>query len=318
MDPLGLVFALLFLAFLGAGLIVFATGRRRAFYSARLGIQGDVVVDESKPEDFLRARQGLLHLGTYEVAPSGPLAFLQREIRRAALRISAPDIVMGCLVAFFAAGFTVAALGGGIFWACVAGIWAFVLPVFFLRLRAARRIQKVEDQLADALDMVVAALHAGVAIRAALELVRTDMKDPVKAEFNDLLTRIDFGVPAPQAFREWAMPLGSRILTLLSVAMAAKWDVGGNFSDMLINLGRRVRESIRLRRRVEALTAEARFSMIIAYVAPYAVGMILWLQNPGYMERLFSDPVGVGFIQFALLLQLISIPWAWWILKIDY
>lgn len=242
--------------------------------------------------------------GVLGCVPPGRRHQIRRELRRAGLRWRPVDLLLICLLAGL-----VTAAGTHWFldaplWSLAAGALGFYLPFAALRARAARRVRRVEEQLADAIDVMVAALDAGIGIRPSMESVRNEMRPPISEEFAEILFLIDFGVPAPRAFRMWARSLDSPFVNMFAISMAAKWDVGGNYSDMLRNLAERVRESVRLRRRILALTGEARLSALIVFVVPYALGLFLWVVQPGHIELLFTHPTGIRAVKLALLLQL--------------
>jgi tight adherence protein B len=182
-------------------------------------------------------------------------------------------------------------------------------PWILVGFLATRRIQKLEAQLADAIDLMLSALQAGVGVRHSLELVRSEKKAPIRDEFHELITSIEVGVPAPDAFRQWSVAVGSRIIETFAIAMGAKWDVGGNYSDMLRNMAERIRESIRLRRRVQSLTAEARFSAMMALLMPYAIVWYLMVNDPKHLDPLFESEWGRSTLYGAITLQILSILW---------
>ena len=65
----------------------------------------------------------------------------------------------------------------------------------------------------------------------------------------------------------------------------------------------------RLRRDVATLTAEGRMSAFVLGCLPPALGLIMWVINPAYMEKLFTP--GLGYILLGLALVSMGIGFAW-------
>jgi tight adherence protein B len=211
-------------------------------------------------------------------------------------------------------------MGVGVYWllydfgvptllAVSVGCLTAYLPFMGLNTYAERRVRKLEIQLSEALDLMVSALRAGVPVRQTMELVRAEKKPPIRNEFHELISLIQLGVPPSQAFKQWAQPLGSKTLDSFAIAMATKWDVGGNYADMLLSMAERIRESIRLRRRVETLTAEAKLTTFLAILLPYGIAYIMSRMNPGHFSVLWDDPGARSILFLALLIQVGAIFW---------
>jgi tight adherence protein B len=200
-------------------------------------------------------------------------------------------------------------------WSATAAALGAWLPCAAVAALAARRIATLERQLADALDAIIAALQAGVALRQAMETVRNHHRAPIAAEFNEILTRIDAGAQASEVLRDAALLLRSKEFDLFATTLAAKWETGGNLTAMLVGLSRRIRESIRLRRRVLSLTAEARFSALVLFLMPYLIGVFVWMTVPQNIVVLVRHPVGRMLLEIAVLLQVGGAVWMMHLLR---
>jgi tight adherence protein B len=262
------------------------------------------------------AREGVERRAAVTAAPATS-RFFGVTLRQAGVGLSAGDLALLCAVAGLAGGWACYEVAGSVAWACLAGMFAAYVPYAVLSVVARRRVRKLEAQLADAIDMLVGALESGVSVRHSMELVRSEMRPPIAREFNHLLSLVEFGASAPDAFRTWSKGLGSKIVDSFAIAMAAKWDVGGSYGDMLTKLARRIRESIRLRRHVESLTAHARLTAAAALMIPYALAAFVIVRNPAHLDLLMSHPAGSKMFQFAVLMQLAAIVWIRRMLRVE-
>jgi tight adherence protein B len=163
--------------------------------------------------------------------------------------------------------------------------------------------------MADAMDRMTAGLQSGSGVRECLDLIRSQRRKPISGEFHELLSLIEMGVPAPAAFKQWSRPLDSKIITIFALGMAAKWDIGGNYSVMLGNLSGRIRELIRLQRRVQTLTAEAMLTAVLALTLPYGLAAMAVLRDPTHLDILWESPSGPRALVFVIFLQGLAIFW---------
>ena len=76
-------------------------------------------------------------------------------------------------------------------------------------------------------------------------------------------------------------------------------------AEILDSLARLIRQRFELQLRVSALSAEGRLSAAVLLGLPIVVAVALFNGSPGYMDVLFSDPIGrtmatVGSIMMVL------------------
>jgi tight adherence protein B len=76
-------------------------------------------------------------------------------------------------------------------------------------------------------------------------------------------------------------------------------------------------ERERLRRDVNALTAEGRVSAIVLGILPVGIGLFIMGANPGYLDPLFDRTVGQIMLGGALVLMLAGFLWMRKIIDIE-
>ena len=243
--------------------------------------------------------------GTLLNAPetSGPL-FLRRLLRQSRLPLKPWDVVLigGALSAGGAyAGIELAL--PALWIVALAGLMIGI-PILILRSYAESRVRKLEIQLADAIDLMQGALQSGVGVRQSLELVRAEKRPPIREEIHELISLIELGLPASRAFQQWAEPIGSKIVDAFALSMSAKWDVGGSYKEMLSGMAGRIRDLLRLQRRVRSLTAEARLTTLLAAVIPYGVALFQTIFHREHLAALWAHPSRDTILGGALLMQI--------------
>lgn len=197
------------------------------------------------------------------------------------------SVALGLLGFFFASAFGVKHLASGLI-----GIGFGLIPLFYVRYRKRRRMQKFEKQLPDALDALSRALRAGRALASAMRLVADEFDDPIGPEFGGTVDEINFGVSLPDALRHFAGRIDCPELAYFVVAVALQRETGGNLTEVMANLSRLIRERFRFQEKVRIYSAQARASAFVVCSLPVVSILVLALTNRPYAETLWTDPAG--------------------------
>jgi hypothetical protein len=178
-------------------LVVDARSGPRAQINRRMGALAEDSGDPRRMLGSLLREKGGSRLG--RLVPG--LGDLERLVGQAGLttppgRLLA--LMLGCGVAAFAllrAGTALTAIPA----LALALALAVVPTIAFLTLRKARRLRQFEEQLPDALDLLVRSLRVGHPLSAALDVVATEMPDPIGTEFGLVVDEITYGQEVPAA-----------------------------------------------------------------------------------------------------------------------
>ena len=163
-----------------------------------------------------------------------------------------------------------------------------LMAVNFMR---ARRMRILEEQLPLALDIVVRSLRAGHPIVSALQLVTSEMGDPIGSEFGLIIDETTYGFELREALANMARRTGSQDAHFFAVSVSIQAETGGNLAEILENLSRVIRARITLGKRVKALASEGRMSAVVLSILPvFLIGSIA-LSQPGFYIEKFGDPI---------------------------
>ncbi len=171
----------------------------------------------------------------------------------------------------------------------------------------ARRLARLEAQLADGIDLVARALRAGHGLPQALRMVAQDGPKPLAEEFAVACDQMSFGIPADEALRTLAKRNPSDDLRCFVIAVVLQRETGGNLAEALDAIAALVRERQRLRQKVRALSAEGRFSAWILGLLPFALAASIAVINPGLISVLWTDPAGRAMSSVSLAMMLVGI-----------
>ena len=201
-------------------------------------------------------------------------------------------------------GFLLLSIVSPVFLLSLPGLALGFLPFYVLNIMKTRRMNKFEEQLPAALDMIARSLRAGHALAGGLEMVGQEFSEPLGPEFNKTVTQISYGVGLEQAMRSMATRIDCPDLKFLVVSVIIQRESGGNLGEIMENIGRIIRERFKLRGKIRTLTAEGKLSGIILAALPIFMVLILSLINPGYLKELLDDPMGRKLIVAAVVMML--------------
>jgi len=163
--------------------------------------------------------------------------------------------------------------------------------LLYLVKTRATRIKRFEEQLPDALDLIVRSLKIGHPLSGAMSVVGRELPEPISTEFSSAFEKISYGLDIPTAFQEMADRVPLQDLGYVSMAIQIQQESGGNLVESLAKLSTVIRGRFRMFRKVKALTAEGRFSAWFLSLFPFALIFIIQLIKPDYYTQVMNLPV---------------------------
>ncbi|MEX4001582.1 type II secretion system F family protein [Paraburkholderia sp. EG285A] len=189
-------------------------------------------------------------------------------------------------------------------------------PLLYVRLRRAKRMRRFQKQLPDACDMLARALRSGHAFSGAIDMVGTEIADPMGAEFRTTFDEINYGVSLSEALTGLAQRMPVADLRYLVIAVLIQRETGGNLAELLDGIASLVRERFKLFDKVRVLAAEGVLSARVLGLLPLLAGGAIYLVNPGFLEVLWQDPAGVLMLEAGGVLLVAGMLWGRRIVRI--
>ncbi|MTI83674.1 MAG: type II secretion system F family protein [Firmicutes bacterium] len=174
----------------------------------------------------------------------------------------------------------------------MAAIASSLLPFLFVRTAHARRVTKLNAQIGDALSIMSNSLRSGFSFLQAMDMVRRELPDPISKEFSRTFREINLGTSTEEALQNLVHRVNSEDMELIVTAVMIQRQVGGNLAEVLDNIGKTIRERIRIKGEIKTLTAQGRISGIIIGFLPVVLAVIMTGLNPEYIMTLFTSEVG--------------------------
>lgn len=182
-----------------------------------------------------------------------------------------------------------------------------VLPLFFVRGAKRKRLEKIERQLPEAIDLMARALKAGHAFSGALQMVSTDGPEPAAGEFRLTFDEINFGVSVQDALMNLAARVPITDLRYFVIAVLIQRESGGNLAELLDKISGLIRARLTLLGKIRVLSAEGRLSAWILSSLPFAAALMINIVNPGFLDILWTDPMGIMMVGTALGMMVMGI-----------
>jgi len=282
---------IIFIVGLGAvisGLIV--SRRSSSLIEERLGLAEKVAA----PTDAAGPRKSpVADALNRALASRGLGSNLATQLARADLKITVGEfmvatvllVVVAGVVTFFLRDKDVLAAAG-------ASLLGFFAPRIYVGSLRGRRLKAFNNQLGDSINLLVNSLRAGYSVMQAMEAISQEMGPPISDEFGRVVQEVQFGMTLEQALSHMLRRITSEDLDMLITAINVQREVGGNLAEVLDSISHTIRERVRIKGEMQALTAQSRVSGYMVSFIPIALAGFLYLVNREFISLLFTHTCG--------------------------
>lgn len=164
--------------------------------------------------------------------------------------------------------------------------------------KAKKRLSMVEEQLPDAVELMVRSLRVGHPFSSAVNIVAREVADPLGSEFGVIADEAAYGRDMSESLKDLAERMDMQDLRFLAVAVTIQQQSGGNLAEILEGLGKVIRARFKLFRRVKAITAEAKWSGMFLSMFPILAIVMINVIKPDYYDDVRDT---AAFIPAALI-----------------
>ncbi len=224
-------------------------------------------------------------------------ARLARELQRAGSAAKPGTFVLVLGIGAVSGALVGSVLGSGLTAPLV--VVGLVLPVLWLKRRQRRRLAAFQEQLPEALDMLVSAVRAGYSFQTAMRFVGEEMPAPLGAEFLQFYDEQRLGVEVRSALVALQERTASSDMKMFVTAVLIHRDTGGNLGEVLGNIADMMRQRADVHRQVDTLTAESKLSARLLAVLPALVFASVAALDPDFMRPMLEQPLGRAMLAYA-------------------
>ena len=181
----------------------------------------------------------------------------------------------------------------------VAGVAAYFIPMRFVRFRQRRRQRALSAQLPDTVSLLANGLKAGYSFPQAIDSVARNATPPISDEFARVVRELNLGGSIEQSLSNLVKRAGNDDLDLIVTAAIIQSQVGGNLARVLDNISATIRERVRVKGQISAMTAQGRASAWIITLLPIGLVALLYLLTPDYFGVMTRTSKGLGLLAIA-------------------
>lgn len=194
----------------------------------------------------------------------------------------------------------------------------FFIIKCYLQIKFKNKINKINEQLADALEMIAGSIKTGYSFLRALEVASKEMSNPISKELSKIVKEVKIGLTIEQAFKNMMERIPIKDLELLVTAIVLQKQTGGNLVEIFDNIADTIRERISLKREVKTITSQGVLSGWIIALLPVFIVLTLMVLNPSYISALFTNTLGIFFLITAVFNEIAGVIIIRRIVNIEY
>ena len=275
------------------------------FYRLRRHYRADSLSDEN--DNFLNKIYKLIKKAAKPLAGWNLAQIFEKRLHQAGIPLLGAEFIVIMIIgvaAVFVAAYMITLEKRFSF--IVALALPFVIWAFILTLISKRRAAFTE-QLSDCLTTVANALRAGYSFQQAVDIVAKEMEPPISEEFARVANDVAMGINLDEALEQMARRVESSDFDLVVTAVLIQREIGGNLAQVLDSISDTIIERIRMKREINALTAQGRLSAVVLLLLPFFVGAFMYVFNHDQFILLLEEPSGQIALGVSLIMEIFGI-----------
>ncbi len=298
-------------ALVAVAVLMFFVGLARAVEPSEVDRLEDYLGDRARPSSGAVSRRtgsgmtssaGEMAQGLEKVLRSITLGDqLARMLRSADLQMTIVEYLLIWLLSISALTILGYFLSHSLLPTILFGLIGALIPYIILRQRATKRLRAFNDQLSNVLMQLSGSMRAGYGLLQALAFVAQEIPAPAGQEFGLVVRDVKLGRTTMDALANLLDRVESEDLRLVVTAMRIQSETGGNLAEILDTVSETIRERVRIKGELRALTSQQRMAGYVLAALPFIVFFVLMLLNPTYEARLLMPgptlciPIGALF-----------------------
>jgi len=173
-----------------------------------------------------------------------------------------------------------------------AAIFLAILPFIIIKRFKKQQLEKIEQQLPDALMLIAGGLRSGASLSTALFQLTNECLPPLKNEIAFIIKEQKVGLPLSDALLNFQkrMPINAVVLMTTSIRIAL--ETGGELAETLTKAAETLRQINQSEGKIKALTAQGKMQAWVVGLMPIALIFVLCQMEPEAMDKLWSTPAG--------------------------
>lgn len=193
--------------------------------------------------------------------------------------------------------------------AAIAFVGTFGFPRWYIGMKRKRRFNAFLDEMPNAVDVIVRGVKAGLPLGDCIKIVAREAREPVASEFRKIVETQVMGVSLSEAVAKLPERVPLAEANFFAIVVAIQQKAGGGLAEALGNLAKVLRGRKTIKRKISALSAEAKASAWIVGSLPFIIAILIYFVAPDYISILFTTTTGnivVGVSLFWMSLGILT------------
>ncbi|MBO9461108.1 type II secretion system F family protein [Labrenzia sp. ac12] len=165
-------------------------------------------------------------------------------------------------------------------------------PRWYVSSKRKRRFNAFLEELPNGVDIIVRGVKSGLPLSDCIKVVARESREPVATEFRKITETQIMGISLAEAVGKLPERVPLAEANFFAIVVAIQQKAGGGLAEALNNLSKVLRGRKAMKRKIKALSAEAKSSAAIIGSLPFFVGGIMYVIAPNYILTLFETTAG--------------------------
>jgi len=177
------------------------------------------------------------------------------------------------------------------------------IPNLILKMRFKRRVDKFNDQLLDAMNMLSSCLKGGLSLLQGFEVLVEEMPAPISQEFGLVVRENKMGISLEESLIRLNKKMNLEELGLVVNALLVAHETGGELTKVFSRLTVTIRDNHKLKENIKTLTLQGRMQgMIMSFLPIVFVAWVISV-NKHHFDIMMNNDLGRMLLVGALLMQ---------------
>lgn len=164
------------------------------------------------------------------------------------------------------------------------------LPLIYLRMKNEKYVNLFCERLPDGLMTLSGGIKVGLSLDKAVREVVNNAPYPVALEFKIVSGEVALGSSMEKAFYHLSERIPRREVRILATAIAIHSQLGGNLSELLVNLQNTIRERLAIQREIRVLSAQGIFTaLVLVFLPVFMAGVYFSMDRENFLGFLSSE-----------------------------
>lgn len=182
-------------------------------------------------------------------------------------------------------------------------VFSFFLLDIYLFINKKEKTKHLEEDLLESVIIMNNAFKSGKNILEALEIVKEEIKEPLKDEFSKIYLDLTHGLDIDVVFKRFYERIKIEDIKYMTSSLTLLNKTGGNIVKVFSSIEQNFYDKKVLEQELTALTSSSKLMYSMLLLIPFILVFIIVVLNPTYFKPLLSKP-GIVIILLSLILYI--------------